>query len=98
MHGPCPAVRSPGLSLAAAAVSPRFRDAADSSRPTGGAGPASVVPARGRATVAVRLGLRAWGTGPLTSPPPFSRLPVGWVTPWLLVGAGHALSPVWGPS
>jgi hypothetical protein len=41
---------------------------------------------------AVRVGLRAWQTGPVTSPPALSRLPWMWFTAWLLVGAGYALS------
>ncbi len=41
---------------------------------------------------AVRLGLRAWQTGPMTSPRTFLRLPWVWFTAWLLVGAGFALS------
>lgn len=44
--------------------------------------------------VAVRLGLRAWQTGPMTSPRTFSRLPWVWFTAWLLVGAGYAVSLV----
>jgi hypothetical protein len=45
-------------------------------------------------TVALRFGLRAWQTGPMTSPRPFSRMPWVWFTAWLLVGAGYALSLV----
>jgi hypothetical protein len=41
---------------------------------------------------AVRLGLSAWQTGPMTSPRTLSRLPWVWFTAWLLVGAGYALS------
>jgi hypothetical protein len=44
------------------------------------------------AVAAVRLGLRAWQTRPVTSPPALSRLPWMWFTAWLLVGAGYALS------
>jgi hypothetical protein len=45
-------------------------------------------------TVAVRLGMRAWQTGSVTSPPTLSRLPWVWFTAWLFVGAGYALSVV----
>jgi hypothetical protein len=41
---------------------------------------------------AVRPGLRAWETGPVTSAPRLSRLPWVWFTAWLLVGAGYAVS------
>jgi hypothetical protein len=41
---------------------------------------------------AVRLGLRAWQTGPMTSPRTLSRLPWVWFTAWLFVGAGYGLS------
>jgi hypothetical protein len=43
---------------------------------------------------AVSPGLRAWKTGPVTSPPTLSSLPRVWFTAWLLVGAGYALSLV----
>jgi hypothetical protein len=42
---------------------------------------------------AVSPGLRAWQTGPVTSPT-LSRLPWVWFTAWLLVGAGYSLSLV----
>ena len=44
------------------------------------------------AVAAVWVGLRAWQTGPVTSPLTLSRLPWMWFTAWLLVGAGYALS------
>jgi hypothetical protein len=79
--------------LAAAAVPPWFREAASCPelQAVPGLHPSFQLD-QAPTVAAVRLGLRAWQTGPVTSPPTLSRLPWMWFTVWLLVGAGYALS------